>query len=98
VLVHTDGHALLVAEVTCEKAGRRLRVEVSDTSDELPHRRRPGEMASSGRGLMLMEVLADAWGVDPRGEGKSIWFELDESAASAPEAEPRAEPESEPAA
>ncbi len=23
-----------------------------------------------------MEMLADAWGVDPRGEGKSIWFEL----------------------
>ncbi len=40
-------------------------------------------MASSGRGLMLMEMLADAWGVDPRGEGKSIWFELYESAEPA---------------
>jgi anti-sigma regulatory factor (Ser/Thr protein kinase) len=79
VLVHTDGHALLVAEVARGDAARRLRVEVADTSDELPHRRRPGEMASSGRGLLLMEILADAWGVDPRGEGKSIWFELYES-------------------
>ncbi|MEW1902043.1 SpoIIE family protein phosphatase [Streptomyces sp. NPDC086147] len=78
VLVHTDGDALLVAEVACDGASRRLRVEVSDTSDELPHRRRPGEMASSGRGLVLMEMLAHAWGVDPRGEGKSIWFELNE--------------------
>jgi hypothetical protein len=26
-----------------------------------------------------MEILADAWGVDPRGDGKSIWFELYES-------------------
>ena len=25
-------------------------------------------------------MLADAWGVDPRGEGKSIWFELYEKA------------------
>lgn len=33
-------------------------------------------MASSGRGLVLLELLADAWGVDLRGEGKSIWFEL----------------------
>ncbi|WP_432103785.1 ATP-binding SpoIIE family protein phosphatase [Streptomyces sp. bgisy091] len=79
VLVHTDGDALLVAEVTGEKGERRLRVEVADTSDELPHKRRPGEMASSGRGLVLMEMLADTWGVDPRGEGKSIWFELYES-------------------
>ncbi|WP_306325071.1 SpoIIE family protein phosphatase [Streptomyces venezuelae] len=78
VLVHTDGDALLVAEVACGEKSRRLRVEVSDTSDELPHRRQPGEMASSGRGLVLMEVLADAWGVDPRGEGKAIWFELNE--------------------
>ena len=71
VLVHTDGDALLVAEMHAASAGaRRLRVEVADASDELPHRRQPGELASSGRGLMLMEMLADAWGVDPRGEGK----------------------------
>ncbi|MFD7962061.1 SpoIIE family protein phosphatase [Streptomyces zaomyceticus] len=78
VLVHTDGDALLVAEVACGEKARRLRVEVSDASDELPHKRHPGEMASSGRGLVLMEMLADAWGVDPRGEGKAIWFELNE--------------------
>ncbi|MEL5956132.1 SpoIIE family protein phosphatase [Streptomyces sp. CLV115] len=79
VLVHTDGDALMLAQATGEHGERRLRVEVSDGSDELPHKRRPGEMASSGRGLVLMEMLADAWGVDPRGAGKSIWFELYES-------------------
>ena len=79
VLVHTDGDALLVAEVACAEKARRLRVEVTDSSDELPHKRHPGEMASSGRGLVLMEMLADAWGVDPRGDGKSIWFELNET-------------------
>ncbi|MGW4204020.1 ATP-binding SpoIIE family protein phosphatase [Streptomyces sp. NPDC004726] len=80
VLVHTDGNALLVAEITCDRAtpGRHLRVQVTDASDELPHKRSPGELASSGRGLVLMEMLADAWGVDPKGEGKSIWFELHE--------------------
>ncbi|MFV0128770.1 SpoIIE family protein phosphatase [Streptomyces sp. HMX112] len=83
VLVHTDGDALLVAEATGEHGTRRLRVEVADASDELPHRRRPGEMASSGRGLILMEMLAHAWGVDPRGEGKSIWFELYEAGGEA---------------
>ncbi|GGT69053.1 SpoIIE family protein phosphatase [Streptomyces lateritius] len=81
VLIHTDGDALLVASVTCDDDARRLRVEVSDGSDELPHKRHPGEMASSGRGLVLMEMLAHKWGVDPRGEGKSIWFELNEPAS-----------------
>ncbi|MFF8260910.1 SpoIIE family protein phosphatase [Streptomyces virginiae] len=76
VLTHTDGDALLVAEAVGELGERRLRVEVADPSDELPHKRHPGEMASSGRGVLLTEMLADAWGVDPRGEGKSIWFEL----------------------
>lgn len=81
VLVHTDGDALLVAEVSGRRGSRRLRLDVADGSDELPHRRRPGELASSGRGLMLMEMLADAWGVDPRGDGKCIWYELHERAA-----------------
>ncbi|MFF7279425.1 SpoIIE family protein phosphatase [Streptomyces griseorubiginosus] len=84
VLVHTDADALLLAEVRGEPGDRRMRVEVTDTSDDLPHKRRPGELASSGRGLMLIELLADLWGVDPRGEGKSIWFELYETPGETP--------------
>lgn len=80
VLVHTDGDALLVAEVSGRRGARRLRLDVADGSDELPHRRRPGELASSGRGLLLMEMLADNWGVDPRGDGKCVWYELFEAA------------------
>ncbi|OKI00205.1 phosphatase [Streptomyces sp. CB02923] len=85
VLMHTDGDALLVAEITGVRGSRRIRVDVADSSDELPHRRTPGELASSGRGLVLMELLAGAWGVDPRGDGKSTWFELYEDAAGGAE-------------
>ncbi|MEU9337797.1 SpoIIE family protein phosphatase [Streptomyces sp. NPDC048290] len=83
VLVHTDTDALLVAEISGEPGARRLRVEVTDAGEDLPHKRRPGELASSGRGLVLIELLAHAWGVDPRGEGKSIWFELREAEGEA---------------
>ncbi|MGW7572658.1 ATP-binding SpoIIE family protein phosphatase [Streptomyces sp. NPDC054765] len=83
VLLHTDGDALLVAEITGARGTRRIRVDVADSSDELPHRRCPGELASSGRGLLLLELLAGAWGVDPRGDGKSTWFELYEDAGDA---------------
>ncbi|MFB7113435.1 SpoIIE family protein phosphatase [Streptomyces sp. NPDC056190] len=79
VLLHTDVDALVLAEVSGERGERRLRVEVTDAGDDLPHKRRPGELASSGRGLVLIELLADAWGVVPRGQGKSIWFELYEA-------------------
>ena len=78
VLVHTDADALLTAEVSGDVGERRMRIAVTDAGDDLPHRRRPGELASSGRGLVLIELLADTWGVEPRGEGKSIWFELHE--------------------
>ncbi|WP_435133639.1 ATP-binding SpoIIE family protein phosphatase [Actinacidiphila sp. bgisy144] len=79
VLVHTDDDAVLAAEVIGMPGTRRLRVEVADRSDDMPHPRSPGELASSGRGLFLIEELADAWGVEPRGDGKSIWFDLFES-------------------
>jgi hypothetical protein len=53
-------------------------VEVSDSGDELPHQRTPGELASSGRGLMLLDILSDRWSVRPESEGKTVWFELGE--------------------
>ncbi|WP_063774167.1 ATP-binding SpoIIE family protein phosphatase [Streptacidiphilus rugosus] len=78
VLLHTDQEAALLVELSGQAGERRLRIEVSDGSDELPHRRSPGEMASSGRGLVLLDLLADRWGVRPRGEGKFVWFEMSE--------------------
>ena len=56
-----------------------LRIEVTDTrGDDLPHRRPPTPDAESGRGLLLVEALADRWGVElgpvPR---KTVWAEFD---------------------
>ncbi|MFB7666069.1 SpoIIE family protein phosphatase [Kitasatospora sp. NPDC056138] len=80
---HTDRDAMFTARLYRESVGQgepagraRLRVEVEDESDLWPTRRTPGEQASSGRGLMLVEALADGWGVEPRGTGKRMWFEL----------------------
>ncbi|MCG6493010.1 SpoIIE family protein phosphatase [Kitasatospora sp. A2-31] len=79
---HTDRDAMFTARLYREADGdgeggrARLRVEVEDESDLWPTRRTPGEQASSGRGLMLVEALADGWGVEPRGSGKRMWFEL----------------------
>ncbi|MGI5340706.1 ATP-binding protein [Streptomyces sp. CA-181903] len=32
--------------------------------------------ATSGRGLLLVQALADDWGVRTHGTGKTVWFEL----------------------
>ena len=55
---------------------RRLRLEVEDPSSSLPRRREPGESGVSGRGLLLVDRLADVWGVEPRGSGKCVWCEF----------------------
>ncbi|MFF0295828.1 ATP-binding protein [Kitasatospora sp. NPDC004615] len=72
-LVHTGKGAEFDAQFTAEQ---RLRVEVHDRTSHLPGRRHPNEDATSGRGLLLVEALADDWGVQLRGDGKVTWFEL----------------------
>jgi Stage II sporulation protein E (SpoIIE) len=59
-------------------ADSRLRVGVSDSSHRRPQLVHVGSRDTSGRGLHLVEVLAERWGVDPdeRGLGKTVWFEL----------------------
>ncbi|OIK06870.1 hypothetical protein BIV23_05110 [Streptomyces monashensis] len=56
-------------------AGTTLRLEVSDTRTEcLPELQDP--QGEGGRGLLLVEALADTWGVTPRRPGKSVWAEV----------------------
>ncbi|AZK97843.1 MULTISPECIES: SpoIIE family protein phosphatase [Streptomyces] len=74
-LMHTDGGAEVTVRVLAGPQ-RRLRVEVEDGSSALPRRREAGESGVSGRGLLLVDRLADAWGVEPRGSGKCVWCEF----------------------
>ncbi|MEV5434014.1 ATP-binding protein [Streptomyces sp. NPDC052701] len=77
-LVHTDDDAVLTATV----GPRGLRVEVRDFVARRPRVRLPdaGD-GTHGRGLVLVQSLADAWGIRAHGVGKAVWFELDANAA-----------------
>ncbi|MET9883226.1 SpoIIE family protein phosphatase [Streptomyces sp. NPDC006430] len=74
-LMHTEGPAIVTLRVLAGSQ-RRLRVEVEDRSSALPRRREAGEAGVSGRGLMLVDRLADVWGVESRGSGKCVWCEF----------------------
>ncbi|GAA0465658.1 SpoIIE family protein phosphatase [Streptomyces sp. NPDC046215] len=74
-LLHTDGAAVVTIRMLPGRE-RRVRVEVEDKSSALPRRREPGEAGVSGRGLLLVDRLADVWGVEPRGTGKAVWCEF----------------------
>lgn len=57
-----------------------LRIEVADSRGERPPVRAaslPAPSAASGRGLLLVNALADRWGTEPRHpSGKTVWAEL----------------------
>lgn len=72
-LVHTDHEALLTATVGPDG----VRVEVRDFVARRPRLRAPDtDDGTHGRGLILVQSLADAWGVRSHGVGKAVWFEL----------------------
>lgn len=72
-LVHTDDDAVVTASV----GPRGLRVEVRDFTGNRPEPRAPdSDDSTHGRGLVLVQSLADAWGVRAHGVGKAVWFEL----------------------
>ncbi|MEL5960891.1 ATP-binding protein [Streptomyces sp. CLV115] len=59
--------------------GELLRIEVTDTrAERLPLASAPGRHEENGRGLLIVEALADRWGTAvgpvPR---KTVWAELD---------------------
>jgi anti-sigma regulatory factor (Ser/Thr protein kinase) len=60
---HTDGSVT----VGVEDASSTVPVPVKDTSWD----------ANGGRGLHLVEALADGWGVTRNGNGKRVWFRLE---------------------
>ncbi|MEU8978192.1 ATP-binding protein [Streptomyces sp. NPDC048309] len=73
-LIHTDHDAILTATV----GPHGLRVEVRDFVGRRPRPRVPiADDGTHGRGLVLVQSLADAWGVRAHGVGKAVWFELD---------------------
>ncbi|MQA93255.1 MAG: SpoIIE family protein phosphatase [Streptosporangiales bacterium] len=51
-------------------------VEVFDQDLRLPRIRSAGENDEGGRGLYLVDQLANRWGSRPTKEGKAVWFEL----------------------
>lgn len=74
-LVHTGDGAVVAVSV----APQRLRVEVRDFVPGMPPVSHVpnADDGTHGRGLILVESLADSWGISPHALGKMVWFELD---------------------
>jgi len=81
-------HARTACWLRIDQQDRSIRVEVDDGDDVLPGEIVvPDPLASSGRGLVLVDALSAAHGVEALARGgKRVWFELavDGSDALAP--------------
>jgi anti-sigma regulatory factor (Ser/Thr protein kinase) len=70
-------HARSDFSVTVVAREDRIRVEVFDRNTRLPSPAAVPAEAYSGRGLMILQGLSSAWGVEAHaGEGKTVWFEV----------------------
>ena len=69
-------HAGTDVRVAATVAPGRVLVAVSDDDPEhAPHRPDRGQMATSGRGIGLVDLLASDWGVEVGPRSKVVWFE-----------------------
>lgn len=71
-------HARTICELSLEQHPETVRFAVRDFSERMPRPAAISEpLGMSGRGMLLVEQLSDAHGVDAHPDGgKSVWFEL----------------------
>ncbi|MFG3285374.1 ATP-binding protein [Streptomyces sp. NPDC048111] len=81
-VVHTGCPAVLRMLLGPAEGGT-VRVEVADRSCCPPRPRHAQGDDTNGRGLELVDGLADRWGWRAEGVGKSIWCEVDRGAPGA---------------
>lgn len=68
-------HSRTRFELTIRRMVDEIRVEVRDTAGGMPTVRSPGPEDPAGRGLQIVELLADDWGVEAGEEsGKTVWL------------------------
>ncbi|NGO14305.1 ATP-binding protein [Streptomyces sp. HC44] len=82
----TDDEATEESASESPEAAATVRLEVADASARPPHPRCADGDDTNGRGLALVDGLADRWGWSPEGAGKRIWCEVDRCSVRTAEA------------
>jgi anti-sigma regulatory factor (Ser/Thr protein kinase) len=72
-----------VVEIDLHATRTCLRIEIQDYDQHWPLPRIPGGFEESGFGFVLVDALADKWGVRETATGKAVWAELDAAARPA---------------
>jgi anti-sigma regulatory factor (Ser/Thr protein kinase) len=74
-------HAGTGFRITIVRSGAEVRIEITDCSGARPELRSPRPEDPHGRGLRIVDMLSDTWGVDGAPPaGKTVWFTVARSA------------------
>ncbi|MFJ3665091.1 ATP-binding protein [Streptomyces sp. NPDC090106] len=72
---HTNARHIRV--VVSRPSERFVRIGVVDRARVMPEMTKPGDdLMTCGRGLLLIDALAERWGTDMYRWGKQVWAEL----------------------
>ena len=69
-------HGTGSVRVGCDADRATVRIEIGDSSRRRPTVRAADPDDESGRGMLLVDALASAWGVTDTPGGKTVWFEV----------------------
>jgi anti-sigma regulatory factor (Ser/Thr protein kinase) len=70
-------HARAEFELSVANVDGEIRVEVSDGAGGQPRMRNAGPDDVTGRGLQIVNLLSEAWGVEHHPDrGKTVWFTI----------------------
>lgn len=70
-------HARTGFELVVDRRPEAVRVEVTDLAGGVPEIQSPGPMDPTGRGLAIVEMFSDSWGVEyATPTNKTVWFSL----------------------
>lgn len=83
LLANVALHARTSCSVKVSATPDRLRVEVEDRSPVLPRVQHFAIDTTTGRGLQLVDRVAESWGAEPTTRGKQVWFCLDRDSSGA---------------
>jgi anti-sigma regulatory factor (Ser/Thr protein kinase) len=68
-------HANSAFELTLVQRPEEIRIEVTDQSGGAPAMRSPSPEEPTGRGLQIVNMLSETWGIEHRAaSGKTVWF------------------------
>ena len=83
-------HAEPPAGLRVSVDGRTVRIEVDDSTEQLPTIRHPDETSVRGRGMLIVQRCSDRWGIVSRPGGKTVWCELSLAEVQRPRRAPMA--------